>query len=97
MVGKCFIRGKPQGNRQVLGLGFLVHKHIEKNIVEFHNVRERVASVTVKLNIRYNVNTIQVYLSACSHSDEEIKSLYGVHLASDNEKTFHKNNGFSWQ
>lgn len=49
-------------------------------------VLARVASVTVKLNIRYNVNTIQVYLSACNHSDEEIKSLYGVHLASDNEK-----------
>ena len=81
-------RGKSQGSKQELGVGFLIHKSLEKNIIEFYSVSERVASVTIKLNNRYNLKIIQVYAPTCSHSDEEIESFYeDVHLASERIKT----------
>ena len=81
-------RGKPLGSKQELGVGFLIHKRLEKNIVEFYSVSERVASVTIKLNTRYNLKIIQVYAPTCSHSDEEIESFYeDVHLASERTKS----------
>ena len=69
-------KGKPLDSKQELGVGFLVNKRLEKNLEEFHGVSERVASVTLKLNERYNLKIIQVYAPTCSHSDEEVENFY---------------------
>ena len=80
-------RGKPQDSKQESGVGFLVHKRLEKNIVEFYSVSERVASVTLKLNDRYNLKIVQVYAPTCSHPDEEVESFYeDVQVATDRAK-----------
>ncbi|XP_069970249.1 craniofacial development protein 2-like [Penaeus vannamei] len=81
-------RGKPQGSKQELGIGFFIHKRLEKNIVEFYSVSEGVASVTMKPNNRYNLKIIQVNAQTCSYNDEEIGRFYeDVHLASERVKT----------
>ena len=64
-------RGKPQGSKHELGVGFLVHRRLEKNIVGFCTVSERVVSVTTKLNNSYNINILQIYAPTYSRSDEE--------------------------
>lgn len=81
-------RGKSEGNKQELGVGFLIHKRLEKNFIEFHSVSERVASVILKLNEKYSVKNVQVYAPTSSHSDEEVESFYeDVHTAIDRNQT----------
>lgn len=43
-------------NKQELGLGFSLPKHLVKN-VEFYCVNKRVASVILKLNEKYDFNS----------------------------------------
>ncbi|XP_069984611.1 uncharacterized protein [Penaeus vannamei] len=82
------LRVKTQDSKQELGFGFLVHRRLAKNIVEFCNVSERVASITIKLNNRYYLKIVQVYVPPCSHSDEDTESFYeDVYLASERIKT----------
>lgn len=51
--------------------------------LKFYSVSEGVASVTIKINNKYNMKIVQVYAATCSHWDEEIESFYyDVHLAS---------------
>ena len=69
-------RGKPEGSKHELGVGFLVHKRIENNIVEFFSLNERIASVTIKLSKRYNLKVVQVHAPTCSYSDDDVESFY---------------------
>lgn len=47
------------------------HKRLEKNLVDFFSFSERVASVIFKLNKRYNLKMIQVYVPISSYSDKD--------------------------
>ena len=84
-------RGKPEGNKQEHGVGFLVHKDLEGNLLEFFSINERVASVTFKLNERYRLKIVQVYAPTCSHSDEEVEKFYEDIEAIMNRESAHFN------
>lgn len=56
-------RGKPQGSKQELGVGLLVHKRLEKNIVEFPRVSEKATLITIKMNIMYNLKIARLCLN----------------------------------
>lgn len=58
------------------GVGFLIHRKLTKNIVEIKSRNIRIASVTIKLNKRYNLKIIQAYAPTCSHSNEEVDIFY---------------------
>ena len=48
------------------GVGFLINKEITKNMKEFPGESDRVASLTIKLNRKYNLKIIQVYAPTSS-------------------------------
>ena len=58
------------------GVGFLIHKKLEKQIVKFEGISNRIAKLTLKLNKRYNMQIIQIYAPTSSHPDEEIEDFY---------------------
>ena len=64
-----------QDNKSQAGVGFLVHKDIAKNVIEFRGASERTAMLTVKLNSRYSVKIIQVYAPTSAYSDEIVESM----------------------
>ena len=64
------------GEESIGGVGFLVNKNIKDRIVQFEGESSRVASLTLKVNSRYQLQVIQVYAPTSSHSDEEVEDLY---------------------
>ena len=65
-----------QDNKSQAGVGFLVHKDIAKNVMQFKGASERAAMLIVKLNSKYSVKVIQVYAPTSAYSDEAIESMY---------------------
>ena len=64
----------PAENRRD-GVGFLVHKDLEKCVCSFNNFSERLCSI--KLRRRFNnTSIIQAYAPTTSHCDEEIEQFY---------------------
>lgn len=57
-------RDKAQGSKQESGVSFLVHKSLDKYIVEFHGVSERVASSIMNMIKRLNLKVVQVQPAA---------------------------------
>ena len=65
-----------QDNKSQAGVGFLVHKDIAKNVIEFKGGSERTAMIIVKLNSKYSVKIIQVYAPTSAYSDEVVEGMY---------------------
>ena len=65
-----------QDNKSQAGVGFLVHKDIAKNVMEFKGASERTAMLIVKLNSKYSVKIIQVYAPTSAYSDEVVEGMY---------------------
>jgi exonuclease III len=64
------------GEESIGGVGFLVNKNIKDRVVKYEGESSRVASLTLKVNSRYQLQVIQVYAPTSSHSDEEVEELY---------------------
>ena len=58
------------------GLGFLVNNNIKDKIVEYKGVSSRVASLTLKISSKYQLQVVQVYATTTSHDDEEVEEFY---------------------
>jgi endonuclease/exonuclease/phosphatase family metal-dependent hydrolase len=58
------------------GVGFLVHKDIAKNIMEFKGISERTAMLVVKINSKCSIKIIQAYAPTSAHSDEVVEDMY---------------------
>ena len=59
------------------GVGFMVNKNIAGNVTSFKSVSNRLAQLTIRINDKYILNIIQVYLPTSSHEDQEVESVYG--------------------
>ena len=69
-----YTRGEEE--RSIRGVGFLVNKSIKDRVVQYEGESSRVASLTLSVNRRYQLQVIQVYAPTSSHSDEEVEELY---------------------
>lgn len=64
----------PAANRRD-GVGFLVHKELEKCVSAFNNFSERMCSIKLRKKFN-NTSIIQAYAPTTSHCDEEIELFY---------------------
>ena len=58
------------------GVGFMVNKNIAHNVISFRGLSDRVAELTVRINKRYQLKCVQVYLPTTSYPDEETEKIY---------------------
>ena len=58
------------------GVGFLVHKEIANNVIEYRSSSERVAMVVLQLKSMYRVKIVQVYAPTSTYDDEVIEDMY---------------------
>ena len=58
------------------GVGFIVNKNIAHNVISFRGLSDRVAELTVRINKRYQLKCVQVYLPTTSYPDEKIEKVY---------------------
>ena len=58
------------------GVNFVVNKNIAHNVISFRGLSDRVAELTVRINKRYQLKCVQVYLPTTSYPDEEIEKVY---------------------
>ena len=57
-------------------IGFLVNKKIADRVQEFKGVNDRIATMTMRINERYQIQITQVYAPTTDHDDEEVEELY---------------------
>ena len=69
-----YIKGNE--NKSQGGVGFLVHKNIARNVVEFKGASERVAMIVIRLNSKYMVKIIQAYAPTSAYDDEVVEVMY---------------------
>ena len=62
--------------RSCNGVGFLVNKNIEDNVVEYKEISDRVAYLKLQINRQYTMKVIQVYAPITSHDDEAVEDFY---------------------
>ena len=62
--------------KSIGGVGFLVNKNIKDRVVEFTGDSSRVASITIKINVKYYIQVVQVYAPTLTHEDEEVEKFY---------------------
>ena len=58
------------------GVGFLIHKEIANNVIEYKSSFERVAMIVLQLNNMYKVKIVQVYAPTSTYDDEAIEDMY---------------------
>ena len=58
------------------GVGFVVNKNITHNVISYRGLSDGVAELTVRINERYQLKCVQVYLPTTSYPDEEIEKIY---------------------
>ena len=63
-------------DEQRYGVDFMVNKNISHNVISFSGLSDRVAELTVRINKRYQLKCVQVYLPTTSYPDEEIEKVY---------------------
>ena len=64
------------GEKSIGGVGILVNKNIKDRVVEFRGDSSRVASLTIKINTKYNLQVVQVYGPTSTNEEEEVGELY---------------------
>jgi exonuclease III len=69
-----YTRGRE--NESQSGVGFLVHKELASNVTDFKSSSDRVAMIVIRLNKRYSMKIIQVYMPTSAHPDEEVEEIY---------------------
>ena len=59
-------------------MDFLISKEIMGNIIDFKAINERIITITItiRLNIRYKIQIIQIYAPTTSHDDKEAEDFY---------------------
>jgi len=79
------------GDTSQRGVGFLVHRNIKNKIMKYEGLNDRVASLTMKINSKYQLQIIQVYAPTTSHDDEEVEEFYeDLTSVTDKNKSFYK-------
>jgi hypothetical protein len=79
------------GDAPQRGVGFLVHRNIKDKIIKFEGLNDRVASLTMKINSKYQLQIIQVYAPITSHDDDEVEEFYeDITSVLENNKSFYK-------
>ena len=63
-------------NKSQAGVGFLIHKDLAGNIVQFKGKSDRTAMIVVRLNSKYSVKVIQVYAPTSAYEDEVVEQMY---------------------
>ena len=58
------------------GVGFLINRTLSDNIIEVKQINPRLATLKLKINGRYTMKIIQVYMPTTNSSDEEVSDLY---------------------
>ena len=58
------------------GVGFLVNKKIENNVLEYKEISDRIAYIKLQINRQHTMKIIQVYAPTTSHPDEVVEDLY---------------------
>jgi hypothetical protein len=58
------------GEESIKGVGFLVHTKIKHCMLENEGIISRLASLTLKINSKYQLHVIQVYAPTSSHDDD---------------------------
>lgn len=58
------------------GIGFVINKRLENQILAVKKISSRVAFLVLKLNKKYRMKIVQVYAPTSSHTDEEVDILY---------------------
>ena len=64
-----------QDNKNQVGVGFLAHKDIAKNVMQFKGASERTAMLIIKHNSKYSIKIIQVYAPTSAYSDEVVEGM----------------------
>ena len=54
----------------------MVNKNIAHNVISFRGLTDRVAELTVRINKRYQLKCVLLYLPTTSYPDEEIEKVY---------------------
>ena len=77
------------GEKSIGGVGFLINKNIKDRVVEFRGDSSTVASLSIKINTKYNLQV--VYVPASTHKDDEVEAFYEEvsKIMSDN-KSYYK-------
>ena len=57
-------------------VGFVVNKNIAHNVISFSGLSDRVAELIVRINKRYHLKCVEVYLPTITYPDEEIEKVY---------------------
>ena len=57
-------------------VSFMVNKTIARNVTSFRGLSDRVAELTVRINKRYQLKCVHVYLPTTSYDNEEVEKLY---------------------
>lgn len=65
-----------QQDKRQHGVGFLVNRSVAENVIEFHSISERIASVTIQLTKRYCMKIIQAYAPTADKPQEEIEDFF---------------------
>jgi len=50
--------------------------NITNKVISFRGISDRVAELTLRINYRYQITLVQVYLPTTDHPDEEVESVY---------------------
>ena len=63
------------GEVSIGGVGFLVNKNIKDRVIQYEGTSDRVASLTLKVNKKYQLQVIQVYAPTSEHDNEEVEKI----------------------
>src|SRR5277367_227625 len=65
-------------NKSQAGVGYIVHKDMAGNVIEFRSARsfKRVAMLVVKINCKYTIKVIQVCEPTSAYDDEIVEEMY---------------------
>ena len=54
----------------------MVNKNIARNVISFRGLSDRLTELTVRINKRYQLKCVEVYLTPTSYPDEEMEKIY---------------------
>ena len=58
------------------GVGFLINKKLQTNIIEVKEINTRMATLTIRINNRYSMKIIQVYAPTSTSTEDDIEKFY---------------------
>lgn len=79
---------KGNDNDTYAGVGFIIKKKYENDILKIVGISGRVAYIIIRINKRYNIKVVQLYAPTSVSEDDEIEEFYDdVSKSLDQDKT----------